>query len=142
MSSAASPNAATAVAGTVAPDPKDNGSLRQLPDSPQIYLILNGLRRWIPDMTTLIGLFVSGTNAVSDSNLGNIEEGAPLTSGAVLAQGSGSAEIYLVTNANKMWIPSMDVFNAYHFDLGKVQVVAPILLNLIPSGPDVQGPTS
>jgi hypothetical protein len=142
MSTAASTDAATAAAGTVAPDPKDNGSLRQLPDSPQIYLILNGLRRWIPDMTTIGNLFVSGTTAKSDPNLGDIEEGAPLTSGTVLAQASGSDPIYLVTNSKKMWIPSMDILNSYHFDLGKVQVVAPILLNSIPSGPDVQGPTS
>ena len=139
MSTAASTNVATAA---VAPNPKLNGSMRNFPNAPQIYLILNGTRRWIPDMTTLTNLFVSGTTSTADPNLGDITEDSPLTSGAVLVQASGSPQVYLLTNFHKLWIPTMDIFNQYHFDLKKVQVVSPILLQFIPSGPDVQGPTS
>ena len=132
----------SAVGVTPEPMPQLNGLLLQLPGNPKVYLVVNGFRCWIPDSATFNNLFPSGATIVQDINIGAISEGPPITSGAVLAQASGAAAVYLVTNGQKCWIPSPDIFNRYQFNGGTVQVVAPILVNSIPSGPDLQGPTS
>ena len=133
----------TAKAGiTPQPMPELNGLLLQLPGAPQVYLVLNGFRCWIPDPTTFNNLFVPGATVYLDINIGVVSEGPAITSGAVLAQAAGSPTIYLVTNGVKMAIPSPEIFNRYQFNWNTVQVVAPVLINFIPNGPDVQGPTT
>lgn len=143
MSTAASKDAGTAPVGiTPAPMPQYNGTLREAPNAPQVYLILNGLACWVPDATTLDNLFVPGANPLLDPNLNEIEQGNGLTSGAILAQGTGTSPVYLITNGVKMWIPTPDIFNAYMFNSKLIQFVDPILLDFIPNGPDVEGPSS
>lgn len=127
---------------TSQPMPSLNGLQLQLPGAAPVYLVLNGYRCWIPDPQTYHNLFLSGATIVQDINIGVVSEGPALSSGAVLASAEGSPAVYLVTNGVKMWIPNPDIFNRYQFNAGAIQVVAPILINSIPSGPDVQGPTS
>ena len=135
--------AGTAQAGvTPQPMPELNGLLLQLPGAPQVYLVLNGFRCWVPDPATFTNLFVSGATIIPDINIGVVAEGQPLTSGAVLAQASGSAPVYLVSNGVKSWIPTPAIFSRYQFNASKIQVVAPILINSIPNGPDVQAQTT
>lgn len=124
------------------PMPQLNGLQLQLPGAAPVYLVLNGYRCWIPDSGTYTNLFVPGAQVIPDINIGVVAEGPALSSGAVLAQAAGAPQVYLVTNGVKMWIPSPDIFNRYQFNAAQIQVVAPILINSIPSGPDVQGPTS
>jgi hypothetical protein len=144
MSTAVTSSEATAapVGITPTPMPQLNGTLRQAPGAPQIYLVLNGLRCWIPDMTTLTNLFLPGVTAVSDPNLDQISVGNPLTSGAVLGQADGTAPAYLITNGVKMWIPDSNTFNAYQFNSKCIQFVQPVLIDFIPIGPNVEGPTT
>lgn len=127
---------------TPQPMPELNGLLLQLPGAPPVYLVLNGFRCWVPDTTTFNNLFVSGASIFQDINIGVVSEGPALSSGAVLAQAAGNPTIYLVTNGMKYPIPSPAVFNRYQFNFGTVQVCAPIIINSIPNGPDVQGPTT
>ena len=126
---------------TPEPMPQLNGLLLQLPGAAPVYLVLNGYRCWVPDPGTFQNLFVSGASIFQDINIGVVSEGPAITSGAVLAQAAGSPTIYFVTNGGKMGIPSPAVFSRYQFN-SKIYVVPPILINLIPNGPDVQGPTS
>ena len=138
--------ALAAAAGTQAttpePMPQLNGLLLQLPGAPQVYLVLNGYRCYVPDPGTFTNLFVSGATIIQDINIGVVAEGQPLTSGAVLAQASGSAPVYLVSNGVKCWIPTPAIFSRYQFNSGQIQVVAPILMNSIPNGPNVQAQTT
>lgn len=144
MSTAVSKNAGTAPTGVTPPGPMPqyNGTLRILPGTPEVYLVLNSVACWVPDETTLQNLFIANPTIVSDPNLGEIKQGPPLTSGAVLAQANGTAPVYLVSNGVKMWIPNMDIFSAYQFNQQNIQSVAPILIDCIPTGPNVDGPTS
>lgn len=127
---------------TPQPMPELNGLLLQLPGAPQVYLVLNGYRCWVPDSTTFSNLFILNATIYQDINIGVVSEGPALSSGAVLAQAAGNPTIYLVSNGVKYAIPNPDVFNRYQFNWQAVQVVAPILINSIPNGPDIQGPTS
>lgn len=139
MSTAVSKNSAQV---TPEPAPQYNGTLRQLPGTPQVYLVLNSLACWVPDLTTLGNLFLPGVTAVQDPNLDNIKQGEALTSGAVLAQATGTTPCYLVTNGVKMWIPTSDIFNTYQFNSKNIQFCAPAVIDAIPTGANVEGPTS
>ena len=135
--------AGTTQAGTTPqPMPELNGLLLQLPGAPQIYLVLNGFRCWVPDQTTFNNLFVSGATIVQDINIGVVSQGQALTSGAVLVQGSSSPQVYLLNNGFKCWIPTPTIFSRYQFNGSSIQVVAQAILNAIPNGPDVQAQTT
>jgi len=127
---------------TSAPMPELNGLILQLPGAAPVYLVLNGYRCWIPDPQTFQNLFNSGATITPSINIGVVSEGAALTSGAVLAQGSASPQVYLVSNGVKMWIPDQATFQRYQFNAAKIQLVPQILMDSIPNGPNVQEPTS
>jgi hypothetical protein len=127
---------------TPEPMPQLNGLQLQLPGAAPVYLVLNSFRCWIPDPTTYQNLFVPGATVVPDINIGVVSEGPAITSGAVLLQGSASPQVYLITNGVKMWIPSPAIFTRYQFNAAKILVVPQIVINSIPTGPDVQGPTT
>lgn len=130
------------VGATSQPMPELNGLLLQLPGAPQIYLVLNGFRCWVPDTQTLANLFVSNPSIFQDINIGVVAQGPAITSGAVLVQAAGLAPVYLVTNGVKMWIPTPDIFNRYQFNSSNIQSCSPVVINCIPNGPNVEGPTS
>ena len=68
--------AGTTQAGTTPqPMPELNGLLLQLPGAPQIYLVLNGFRCWVPDPATFNNLFVSGATIIQDINIGVVSQG-------------------------------------------------------------------
>jgi len=127
---------------TPQPMPQLNGLLLQLPGAAPVYLVLNGYRCWVPDSATFSSLFVNGATIVQDINIGVVSEGPAISSGAVLAQANGSAPVYLVTNGEKMWIPSPAIFSRYQFNSSNINGCAPIIINSVPNGPDLQGPTS
>jgi len=124
------------------PAPEINGLLLQLPTNPATYLVLNGFRCLVPDPQTMQNLFNNNPTITPDINIGLVAEGNPLTSGAVLVVANGDPTVYLVTNGVKMGIPSPGVFNDYQFNWGKIQTIPLAVLNCIPTGPIVQGPTS
>jgi hypothetical protein len=103
-------------------------------NSAPVYLILHGQLRWIPDPTTYNNLFKDWNGiGVNDYLVDNVPVGLPLTSGAVLAKGSGAA-IYVITNGQKLWIPDPTVFNKFYFNSGKVVTVPDVIINSVPQG--------
>ena len=130
------------VGATSQPMPQLNGLLLQLPGAAPVYLVLNGYRCWVPDPTTFNNLFVSGASIVQDINIGVVSEGPALSSGAVLASAAGSPTVYLITDGEKWGIPSMDIFTRYQFNSSNIESCAPVIINAVPNGPNVDGPTS
>jgi hypothetical protein len=109
------------------------GARVQAPDDPAIYLIdSDGTRRHVPDPQTLVNLF-GPTPAIIERPVSDITAGPDLTSGAYLAADGGKE--YLVTNGEKRWIMSPDVFNQFAFG-GTVRNQS---LAALPDGPDLTG---
>jgi len=127
---------------TPAPAPELNGLLLQLPGAAPVYLVINGFRCWVPDSTTFSNLFVNGATIVQDIGIGAVSEGAALSSGAILAQGNASPQVYLVSNGVKMWIPSPAIFTRYQFNSAAIQMLPQIVIDFLPNGPNLDGPTS
>ena len=110
------------------------GARVQPPGDPAIYLIdSDGTRRLVPDPQTMVNLF-GPTPAIIQRPVSGITAGPDLSSGAYLAQ--DGSKIYLVTNGEKRWITSVDVFYQFAFDAGRVQ---PQTLTALPDGPDLTG---
>jgi hypothetical protein len=105
-------------------------------DSLAVYLVLIGELRWIPDPTTYNNLFSGWDVHPNDYLVNNMPMGVPFTSGAVLATSPGGAgtPIYVVTNGQKLWIPSQAVFTQFHFNSPAVVTVPDIIINFIPQG--------
>jgi hypothetical protein len=64
----------------------------------------------------------------------DITAGPDLSSGAYL--GADGGKVYLVTNGEKRWVTSLDVFNQFAFDAGRVQTQT---LAALPDSPDLTG---
>lgn len=129
----------SASGGQPLPRPEMNGRLIALEGHPQIYLILNGYRRLVPDWETFQRLFA---NAPIEpfGTLNHISRGAPLSNGAMLVRGKDVNKTYLLTDQVKMWIPNPTIFEQYHFDMSQCEVDSQIVVDYIPEGPNVEGP--
>lgn len=135
--------AATAAKADVTPSPRPdlNGRLVQVPGAPQVYLVINGYRRWIPNYETFLNLFPGNATIQSDTGVGLISEGPALSNGAVLAKSSAAVQVYLVSNGMKMWIPSPAIFTLNQFNSNNILTVVPVIMDAVPAGPDIQPPT-
>jgi hypothetical protein len=121
-----------------APAPELNGYLLKHPEKPEIYLILNGQRRLIPNVETVNGLFVTNRTVHEDFHIELITKGDDIAAGATLVKGDGADPWYLLAGGKvKMWIRDAKTFAQYQFRA--VSTVAQILINSIPDGPDVAG---
>ena len=99
---------------------------------------MNDLLQWIPDPATYNNLFSTWNGVVvSDYLVDNVPAGPALTSGAVLAKGNSSAPEYLITNGYKQWIPDPATFNKFAFNSSKVVSIPNIIINYVPTGPNV-----
>ena len=135
------PAAGPAPAGiTPSPAPQLNGTLQQEQNTAPVYLVLNGLLCWIPDLATLANLVVPDAKINPNQDLVAIAVGTPLTSGAVLVKGDVDDSTYLVSNGVKMLIPTPTIFTDYQFNWAKVVFVPQIVINSIPDGPNLDGP--
>jgi hypothetical protein len=92
------------------------------------YLIDQGVRHLIPDELTFNNLFTGWDIITTYDDLAFIDEGAPLSSGAILVRGEGVAT-WLVTNGVKRPINSEEIMSRYHFDYKKIVLVPQILLD-------------
>jgi hypothetical protein len=111
------------------------------PDPGKVYLVLSNGASWIPSSETAASLF--GPNwgqAITQLSLAQfnaIPQAPPLTNGAILAQGTGEAAIYLVSNSQKRHIASMAVMAAYGFQGGTTHQVNAFVLSQVPDGPEI-----
>lgn len=101
---------------------------------PAIYLVNpEGYLQWIPNPATYNNLF-RDWNGVQRTDIAGISAGPALSDGALLAKGSLSAAVYIISNGLKRWITSPDVMNKYYFSWNRVIVVPQILIDEIPVG--------
>lgn len=126
---------------TPEPHPELNGLLLQLPGNPKVYLVINGFRCWVPNPATFNNLFVPGATITPDVNIGVVSEGPALSDGAVLAKSTAADPVYLVSNGVKRWIPSQPIFQRYQFNAKNIQLVAPVIMDAVPSGSNIDGPS-
>jgi len=130
--------------------PDLNGLIMKVPGRDPLYLILDGYKCHIPNMTTLTNLFVPNPTITPDAGLNEITTGNPITNGAVLARAIGTAGVYLISappappNATicKMGIVSTHIFERYQFNSAKIVEVPLVVLEGIPTGPNVAPPTA
>jgi hypothetical protein len=118
------------------PRPDLSGLRLKAPNNPAVYVVdPQGFLRWIPDPATYNNLFRDWNSIVTDVDLVNVAMGPALTEGAVLAQGSGEAAVYLVSNGTKQWITSPAAMDKYDLNWKTVVQVPHVLVDSIPSGP-------
>jgi hypothetical protein len=110
----------------------------QVAQNPAIYVVIDNGTWWIPDMLTYSNIFGSNTDIqqLTQAQFDTIPTGGTLSSGAVIAVGSSAPNQYLVTNGQKRWISSPETKDKYDFD-GTVVPVPQVIMDLIPSGPDI-----
>jgi hypothetical protein len=118
------------------PRPDLSGLRLKSPNNPAVYVVdPQGFVRWIPDPATYNNLFRDWNSIVTDVDLVNIAQGPALTSGAVLAQGSSEAAVYLVSGGTKQWITSPSAMDKYDLNWKTVVQVPNVLVDSIPTGP-------
>ncbi len=88
-----------------------------------VYLVGNGVKRWISSSYTFsaLGLSWRKVRTISDTTLNNIETSSPIY--YLLAQGSDAA-VYLIVGGTKRHIPSRDYFDRFGFDWEEVHEVS------------------
>jgi hypothetical protein len=116
-----------------APRPEFNGLRIKVPGQPEIYLVEEGYRRWIPNPTTYNNLIRDWNGIREDAGVADIPRGVDIAPGAVLAKGS-TAPSYFVDTLVKRWITSPSTMDKYYFNWNRIVVVPDILLQNIPSG--------
>ena len=120
-------------------NPDYNGYRVKADDSPKIYLVLFGLRRWIIDPDDYNHLFRDWGGVLRFPKTSDLDaiipESESLTPGVRLAKGQGSAPIYLITDTVRMWVTSPAVMDKYWFSWDQVVVVPDVVIGSIPLGP-------
>jgi len=101
----------------------------------KVYLINpEGCRQYIPNPDTYNNLFRDWNGIIRVVDIDAITLDQDISVGAILAKGTSTNKIYLISNNRKRWIVSPAVMDKYYFDWRKVYVVPQILINSIPSG--------
>ena len=100
------------------------------------YLMLDGMRRGLPNMETYDNLF-RDRNGIDDVlDIADIMDGGDLTDGAMLVS-TPDAGVCLITDGMKRHIADPATMDAYYFDWGKVVAVPSVVLAAIPEGPEI-----
>lgn len=136
---AENPQEVLASGGPSLPRPQYNGTLYGLKNH-EIYLVLNGYVRHVPDWETFQRLFKDAPIQPADS-LDFISKGPALTNRTMLIRGDEVNKTYLLIDKVKMWIPNPTVFEQYHFDMAQCCVLPQFVVNFITDAPvNVEGP--
>ncbi|SNS54933.1 hypothetical protein SAMN04488107_2970 [Geodermatophilus saharensis] len=117
--------------------PDLNGWRVKMPDRPEIYLVDQGYRRWIPNPATYNNLFRDWNGIREFIDVHTIPVGLPIANGAVLARPSGGPAVYFVDAGVKRWVTSPTAMDRYHLNWDRVYGVPPILLQNISDGPAI-----
>jgi len=103
-------------------------------DQPEIYIIIDGAKRHIPDPTTYNNLFATWGDVREALDLPSITTGHSLTHGAYLFRGDGEAAVYLIDGNKKRHVTSPDIMSRYGFDWNKVRSVPASVVAAIETG--------
>eukprot|EP01083_Nonionella_stella_P260507 888167_1 len=112
-------------------------------DNGAIYLCLDRELRHIPNPDTFNNLFNSWTYTnVVTATISLYDQGNALVNGAELFKGSGP-EVYLRDDRGqgikKRWIISPPAFNKYDFNWGTIKKYPDWVVNLVPTGANING---
>lgn len=102
---------------------------------PKVYLLVNGIRRHIPDPTTLSSMGLDGVpiQAVSDSDLRKFPKGNPLPAiNKRLLQAPGKPAVFYMENGYRRHIPDQQTFIQMGFNANQIQSIDYDSLNDIP----------
>lgn len=127
----------TGVVGTRGLRPDLNGQRIKGVNDPAVYLVLDGKRRWIPNPATYNSLFRDWTGISQVIDINSIDDGGPITDGAVLARAGNAPAVYLVSNGVRRWIVSPAAFDHYWFDWTKIVSVPNVVINSVPVGANI-----
>ena len=136
-------DAKLANSGAARPRPDLNGHRVQLRDHLEIYLILNGYLRHIPDWESYQRLFngKAPIDPIQPWEFDAIGKGPALTKRTMLIRGDEVNKTYLLVDKVKMWIPNPTVFEQYYFDMAQCCVLPQFVVDFITDAPDnVEGP--
>jgi hypothetical protein len=114
-----------------------DGSRLTPPSKDRIFVVYYGLLHYIPNPTTYNNLFKTWDGIVTTTDIPNIARGQDISVGAVLARGADTAPVYLVTGGQKLWITTSEIFNAFQFNWDAILVIPEILIDSIPTGPNI-----
>jgi len=114
--------------------PELNGARLQQVGRPEVYLVLDGTRHWIPNPDTYNQLFRDWNGIQQVIDITNIDEGAAITDRAVLMRAPNTAPVYLVSNGVKRWVTSPQAMDKYYLDWNKIQAVPQVVVNSVPTG--------
>ncbi|GAA3028639.1 hypothetical protein GCM10020000_01440 [Streptomyces olivoverticillatus] len=117
--------------------PELNGLRVKGINGPEIYLILDGRRHWIPNPATYNNLFRdwNGIQTIVDPD--SIDNGGQLSDGAFLGKSPNAPEVYLISNGVKRWITSPAAMDKYYFNWNRIKYVEPVALQAIPQGGNI-----
>jgi hypothetical protein len=119
------------------PRPELNGLRVKVPGRPEVYLMDQGYRRWVPNPATYNSLFRDWNGIREELAVTDIPVGTPVTDGAILARGSGTAPVYLIDGGVKRWVTSPAAMDRYYFNWQTVYNVPLVLLQNIPAGSNI-----
>jgi len=117
-----------------------NGKRLKSPGSPDVYLIDQGMRRKIPNPTTMNNLFADWSSIVETTDTDTIIVGPELEDGAVLFSDEnqkfddGWRYTYLIDGLKKRRIVSKAAFTKYNFNDKAIQSYPSLLVESIPDG--------
>jgi len=125
--------------------PDLNGLRVALPGAAPIYLIDEGMRRWIPNPQVYDQLFKDWNGIVFDININDIDQGTNISETVILFRCYDSPKVFLLDGVapqqTKRWITSPEVMARYNFDWNKVHVWnVPLSAIKYPDGPNITNP--
>jgi hypothetical protein len=134
-----------------------NGLRVQQYGDPNVYLMDEGLRRWIPDAEVMARLFMLGADwvhrydaaapgVILDLHVNQMDAGRQLPEECVMFQAADSPQVFLLDcdcdgGQIKRWITSAATMDRFQFDWGKIKRWNVPLAKLgLPDGPDISWP--
>jgi hypothetical protein len=129
-------------AGSIQAQIKD-GTLIRAKGHNEVYVLENGLRRWItnPDVFNGLAYKWSNVQVVSEDVVNTYPLGNDLTSSYSYPEGSllkgDGPEVYLIEAGKKRWIPNPQIFEAKGFEWESIIKVSQSNLNYISRGDDI-----
>jgi len=141
----------------MAPRPDLNGLRVQQYGDPNVYLIDEGVRRWIPSAAVMAQLFTlgadwvykydpTGSSVILDLYVNQIDAGRQIPDDCIMFQAADSPQVFLRDrdadgSLIKRWISSAAAMDRFQFDWGKINHWNVPLADLgWPDGPDINWP--
>jgi hypothetical protein len=142
---------------TMTPRPDLNGLRVQMYGDPNVYLIDEGLKRWIPSPAVMAQLFTLGANwtykydptsssVVLDLSVNEIDDGLPIPDDCLLFMAADSPKVFLRDHDAggkqiERWITSPAAMDRFQFDWAKINHWNVPLEDVgLPDGPDISYP--